>query len=173
MTSHESSHAKELPPLPEGVAPVANVETHDEEERVYLREMERRAKEYIESFQWCSSVEQQYFAAGVGFVFAVYLFDIVPATAPVSSRIWVFVGDVPLAYLPIEDAATPLEAFDQYIAGRRRWVEVALMSGSLEGRDDIPSVNVPPTPEWAEELGGRLDFLHANVREIFARGTKV
>jgi hypothetical protein len=173
MTAHDSNAPNPLPPLPEGVAPLASVEIHDESERVDLEELARRAEEYIGSFRWCASVRQQYFAGGIGFVFAIYLFDVVPARPNIPNRVWVFVGDVPLAYLSIEDAATPLEAFNKYVAGMRRWVEVARVSGSIDGRADLPPVNVPPTPEWAEELGGRLDFLDANFRELFEPGTKV
>lgn len=131
----------------------------------------RRA--YIESFRWCASVTQQYFAGGIAYIFAICVFDIVPARPDIPARSWVFVGDVPLVYLSIEDASTPLEACDSYIAGMRRWVDVARVSGSVEGRDDLPPMTVPPTPEWAEKLGGRVDFLEANVRELFVPGTKI
>jgi hypothetical protein len=167
--ANDSAAKHPLPPLPEGVAPLADVQTYDEELRKELDEMAVRAREYIESFSWCAKVEQQYFAGGTGFIFAIYLFDIVPTRPNVPSRQWVFVGDVPLAYLPVEDAETPLEAFDQYIAGMRRWIEVALVSGSVEGRDDLPPVNVDAAPKWGRELKGRMDFLEEFLRESFER----
>jgi hypothetical protein len=160
-------------PLPESVAPLADVRTFDEEERKNLEQMARTAREYICSFSWCTEVAQQYFAGGVGCVFAIYLFDITPSRADIPSRVWVFVGDVPMAYLDIQDAATPLAAFDLYVEGMRRWVKAARSGASLENRPDLPPVNVPATPEWADQLAGRLDFLVANVRDIFVSDTRM
>jgi hypothetical protein len=74
----------------------------------------------------------------------------------------------PSAYLPLSDAASPREVFETYIAGMRRWVELA-RSGKrgVAISPNIPAVNVPPTPEWAERLKVRLDGLEQAIRPFF------
>jgi hypothetical protein len=166
------THSEKEPTFtpPRGGAPLSNVETFNDEERDALNTLAGTAHNYIAKFPWCTTVKQQYFAGGIGFVLAIYLFDITPSGPHIPARVWVIVGDVPMAYLSFEDALTPLEAFDKYVAGMRRWVGAARSGASLENRDDLPAVNVPATPEWADELAGRLDMLVANVRSIFAHG---
>jgi hypothetical protein len=72
----------------------------------------------------------------------------------------VIVGDLPSAYLVTEVSKTPSAALRAYIHEIKRWVELAKKGRS--SRDVIP-VNVPPTPKWAKQLGGRLKFLERNV----------
>src|ERR1700761_8793840 len=100
MTDHESKSTKGAtsPPTPKGIAPLADVQTFDAEERASLDKLAQTARKYISSFSWCTTVQQQYFAGGIGLVFAIYLFDIVSSNPRIPARTWVFVGDVPMAY---------------------------------------------------------------------------
>ena len=72
------------------------------------------------------------------------------------------------AYLPFSDASLPREVFETYIAGMRRWVKLA-QKGDTKAitAADIPPVNVPPTPEWADKLRTRLDALEQLIRLLF------
>jgi hypothetical protein len=132
----------------------------DEEDTALLREMLERATKYISGFSWCESVVATYFAGGVGKIFAIFLFEITTRRVDVDRWEWIFVGDVPSAYLPLQDAPTKLRAFEEYIAGIKRWVEFAFQGKEPGPEDGCPPVNVPATPEWAEALGGRVQFLN-------------
>jgi len=142
------------------LVPVANIAGDDEEDTRLLRAMAEEARTYIASFSWCKQIDDGYFGGGVGGIFAVFLFHIRPVRPGVDPWMWVVVGDIPSAYLPISDASSPREVFENYIAGMNRWVERA-RKGDTKGATaaDVPPVNVPPTPEWAEKLKTRLATL--------------
>jgi hypothetical protein len=160
------THDIQLPPVP-GVIPIFAMKGEDDEDDAELHEMFDRAESYIQSFSWCTAVTASFFGVGVGKIMAIFLFRIIPSRPDVDSCIWIIDGDIPSAYLALEDCNTSLEAFDTYIAGMERWVSVARESGSVAGRPDLPPVNVPATPEWAEELASRLDVLKREFRPLF------
>jgi hypothetical protein len=80
---------------------------------------------------------------------------------------WIFVGDMPPAYLPLEDAPSKMAAFETYLKGMARWVAVAREGREPQPEDCCPAVNVPPTPERAEELDSRLRTLSEVIRPFF------
>jgi hypothetical protein len=155
-----------------GLAPSANIVGDDEQDTALLRTMAGEAMRYIRSFSWCKNVLDSYFGGGVGGIFAVFLFHIRPSRPDVDPWIWIVVGDIPPAYLPLCDCELPADVFRTYIRGMRRWVEFA-----REGRPDkppaadIPPVNVPPTPEWAEKLDQKLQGLIFLVEPFFEEGS--
>jgi len=152
------------------LVPVANIAGDDEEDTQLLRGMADEARTYITSFSWCKQIDDGYLGGGVGGIFAVFLFHIRPSGREVDRWIWVVVGDVPPAYLPLSDASSPREVFETYIDGMRRWVQRA-RNGNTEGATaaDVPPVNVPPTPEWADKLKTRLDTLEQVITPFFLR----
>jgi len=77
------------------------------------------------------------------------------------------VGDVPFAYLPVTDCKTPAEAFRKYLAGMKKWCECARLGKEGTAEQGVPPVNVPATPEWAEELDRRIPTLELLVRPYF------
>jgi hypothetical protein len=101
-------------PVP-NVVPVAQMRGDDDEDTQFLREMLEQAKNYIQSFSWCDSIVSSYFAGGVGKAFAIFLFKINSSRRDVDPWEWVFVGDIPRAYLPLEDATSKMAAFETYI----------------------------------------------------------
>ncbi len=147
------------------LVPIANLAGDGEEDTRLLRGMAEEARVFLASFSWCEETHDAYFAGGVGGIFAILLFHILPARPEVDPWMWVMVGDIPPAYLPISDASSPREAFETYIGGMRRWVKAA-RSGDKKAASaaDVPPVSVPPTPEWAEKLQVRLDSLKEIIR---------
>jgi hypothetical protein len=163
----------EQDPEPNEVLPVANVvraellEGEDDEDTALLREMFLGAKNYILSFSWCESILDSYFAAGVGKIFAIFLFNISPARPDVDKWMWIVVGDVPPAYIPLQDCGTSREVFDSYIDGMKRWVEFAREGRTATPEDCVPPVNVPPTRQRAESLDARLRLLTRLIQPFF------
>src|SRR5258708_29803823 len=134
------------------VVPVQSMTGDDEEDTMLLRAMSQEATAYLRSFGWCGDVLGSFFGGGVGGIFAVFLFHIRPLRPEVGPWIWVVVGDVPPAYLPIEDAASAAEAFKTYLCGMRKWVALAREGRGGAADDGIPPVVVPATPGWAAGL---------------------
>ena len=132
-----------------GLIPVHAMKGGDEEDTLLLQQMSGDAEAYLRSFSWCGDVQAVFFGGGVGGVFAVFLLNIQPMRPDVDPWIWVVTGDIPSAYLPIEDARTPAEVFNVYLRGMKKWVEYARSEQTETAGDDVPPVNVPATPEWA------------------------
>ncbi len=125
-----------------------------------LREMAKRAEEYISAQKWCNCVDTVYLAYGVGGVVAIFLVELTPRYPDVDPVLWVIIGDLPSAYLVIDDSPTAADALEGYLEEMTRWTE-AVKAG--ESTADLIPVNVPPTSEWAGELSGRLEFLRNKI----------
>lgn len=132
----------------------------DETETRQLRAMMKDAVAFLSSFSWCTNVEEVLFGFGVGGIVGVFLARILPSTKEIDSTLWVVVGDLPSAYLVIDESPTPKTALRTYVREMRRWVVAAKSGASVE--DCIP-VNVEPTPENAAMLEGRLKFIQEEL----------
>ena len=143
-----------------GVVPVSDMAGEDEAETALFRAMEAQARAFLSSFDWCHEIRELYFGAGVGCVLAVFFARIAPSRPDVDEFLWVVVGDIPPAYLVTDDSPTPKEALEGYIEEMRKWVTLAAQGKSSP---DVIPVNVSATPEWAETLGSRLDFIESRI----------
>lgn len=76
-------------------------------------------------------------------------------------------GHTPTAYLPLEDAKTPMQVFSTYIQGMMQWVQLARLGKQGAPEDDVPPINIPATPQWAEKLEKRLHLLRFTVQPFF------
>jgi len=142
-----------------GLVPAEEMTGEDAEDSAELRVLLDQARRYILSFSWCDSIVGSYFAVGAGKVFAIFLFHISPTRPEVDQWIWIIVGDIPSAYLPLADCRSTREVFETYIDGMNRWVKLARQGQAAGPEDRVPPVNVPATPEWAEKLDMRLRLL--------------
>jgi hypothetical protein len=75
----------------------------------------------------------------------------------------VIVGDLPPAYIVVEDNPTAADALDAYCSEMESWVE-AVRNG--ESVNELIPVNVPPSREYAEQLSGRLGYLRSKILPI-------
>jgi hypothetical protein len=151
-----------------GLVPSGSIVGDDEEDTALLRVMFDAARQYISSFSWCEAVLDSYFGGGVGGIFAVFFFHIRCSRVDVDPWIWIVVGDIPPAYLPLSDCDSPREVFRTYIHGMSRWVEFARKGqpGAATPRD-VPPIDVPPTTEWAERLNQKIYGLTLAVQPFF------
>ena len=153
------------------LAPAKDIVGGDEQDTFLLHTMADDAKRYISSFPWCKAVLDSHFGGGVGGIFAVFLFHIKPGRIDVAPWIWVVVGDIPSAYLPLTDCEAPVEVFRAYIRGMRNWIELARRGQKGTPEQGVPPVDVPATPEWAERLNQRLNGLILAVKPFFEDGS--
>ena len=96
-------------------------------------------------------------------VCSIFLSSVFASPHSYAERVWIIVGDVPPAYIVIDDAPDAASALNAYIAEMNLWIE-AVRSGRLV-EDCIP-VNVSPTQKWAERLATRMRFLSAHLNDI-------
>lgn len=145
--------------------PVALIEGEDAADTKLLREMATEAHDFICSHEWCERIDQQYLACGIGGVVAVFLVLITPRSEDIDKCLWVIVGDLPPAYIVVEDNPTALDALDAYCFEMESWIEAVDRGDSTE---DLIPVNAPATPESARQLEGRLEYLRQKVLPHFS-----
>ena len=149
-----------LPTGVTGIVPISEMMGDDAEDTALLQASYLEAKDYLLSQKWCLGIGEMYFGAGLGDVVAVFLVAIDPVPTDVDEWLWVVVGDLPPAYLVLDDCPTPIEAVQTYISLMQDWVDLA--RDGVSSVDVIPVV-VPATPENAELLQVRLDFLSSFI----------
>ena len=157
MIEKETSRRKsERPPQwATGVVPLAKVAGDTPEETLFLLDLSEAARKYLASFRWCRSVREMYFGDGIGRIIGLFLCRIVPSEKGVDEWLWVVVGDPP-AYLVTDKCKNPAESLDVYTEEMSRWIALA-RDGKSSG--ELIPVNVPATPEWADNLHTRLEMI--------------
>lgn len=131
----------------------------------YLRE----AREYLLYYEWCKDILDEYVGLFVDGIVGVFLFRIIPARPDVDEWLWVIVGDLPPAYLTCDGCPNPATALDGYIGAMSEWVEAASKGTSVA---ELIPVDVPATPDNAELLRKRLDFLDQRVLSDYQEDLK-
>jgi hypothetical protein len=147
-----------------GVGPIDGIFDDDAEEFLLLRHMARQAEDYLQEFTWCKSIREGYFGGGYGGIVAVFFFRIVPGSPKVEEWLWVIVGDLPPAWLPVDNSKTPSEALENYLWEMTRWVHFA--KRGLAPEDGFP-VDLPPTWKNAEQLEDKLKILRKAIVPAF------
>lgn len=122
----------------------------------YLRD----AKNYLSYYDWCKEIREEYVGLFVPGIVGVFLFRISPGRPEVDEWLWVIVGDLPPTYLTCDKCPNPATALDGYIGAMSEWVDAA--SSGMSVAELIP-VDVPATPENADLLRKRLDYLDQRV----------
>ncbi|SRR5260221_9048116 len=119
-----------------------------------------RARRYLEFYRWCGKIKREYVGIIRGRIIGVFLFEIEPKRPDIDSWIWVIVGDLPSAYITVDECPTAAAALDGYIGAMEEWVAAAESGCSVA---DLIPVNVPATPEWADRLKRRLQFIDREI----------
>lgn len=136
----------------------------DHEESEQLRALYEKARGFIKSFKWAGEIKDAHFGLGVADIIAIFLFELVPLAEDVDRFLWVIVGDVPPAYLVIDNASNPACALATYVAEMNNWVDAVNAGESIE--QCIP-VNGAPTKENAASLKKRLAFIEREILQCY------
>lgn len=140
----------------------------DEEETAQVREMAERAVRFLRSFDWCVDVaEVRVGDVTADSVVAVFLCRVVANRDDVPEWLWVVVGDVPPAYLVVDDAPNPASALDAYVGEMQEWVAAAKRGEPVDNLIPVLDAHgtreLPPTPQTAEGLERRLGLIDAEI----------
>jgi hypothetical protein len=150
-----------------GIVPSAQIGGESPDEVARLRADLEKARRFLLSQRWCFGIGELYFGVGLGNVASVFLAEITPKPQHVDSWLWVIVGDIPPAYLVVDDLPEPIAALKAYVVLMHEWVELARCGESSE---DVIPVNLPITQENAEMLQGRLTALEEHIIPWLAQG---
>jgi hypothetical protein len=129
-----------------------------------VRLLAERAEAFVADFAWCERVKRCSLAFAVAGVVGVFRIDLVPAAGRgADSAVWAIVGDIPSAYIVLEDGDTWQDALRGYVEEMERWVDAVRLGASIE---TLIPVTASPTREHADILAGRLAFLREHLIEV-------
>ena len=134
--------------------PAAQIESPE------VRELAETASSFVASQRWCRKVTDVRLAWACAGVLGVFQVDLQPARAEVDTTLWVVVGDLPPAYLVLDESPTWKDALRGYVAEMNRWVHAVKHGLPL---DDVIPVPAEPSDEHADMLAGRLAFIESEI----------
>jgi hypothetical protein len=140
--------------------PIKKVRRANEKDNMSLFSLKNEAISFLKHQKWCKSISNGFLGFGIAGILAIFYFQIEPSFDDVDSEVWVIVGDIPPAYISIEDNNNPYMALTGYIFEMRLWINAVKNKKAI---DDLIPVNVPPEIKYAEMLEKRLDFIEKNI----------
>lgn len=142
------------------VVPIEQMSGGDKKDIRLLKKMVVEATNYLKSHKWCPEIEKIYFGFGIGGIVAVFLFKFVEKIQRTDEFLWVIVGDLPPAYLVIDNSPTPKEALEGYCELMEDWVNAVRNGTSLK---EVYPVAASPTLEHAKMLSSRIELLRNDI----------
>ena len=121
------------------------------------------AERFLAGQRWCGRVLRVTPAFAFAGVLGVFRCSLIPSDPAADVMVWVVVGDLPPAYLAHEPGDSWQDALRGYVEELGAWV-AAVRGGAPV--DDLIPVNVPPTPEYADMLASRLEFIRTRLLEV-------
>lgn len=139
---------------------VEDLQSEDASELPAKLALVQKAKQFVAGFAWCGAVERVYAGMVIPPMVGTFLVQINATKPDVDRVLWVIVGDIPPAYLVVDEAPSPSTALEKYIELMSEWVDAVEAEKSVE---TLIPVNAPPTKEYAAMLRTRLTFLRDRV----------
>ena len=152
------------------LTPAEEIVGEDAAETDLLKGMLRDATDYLRGFQWCPPIDRVYLGCGVGGVVAVFLLHLSRQIQGIDEWLWVIEGDLPTAYLVVDQASDPVSALEVYCQLMDEWCEAVLGGRSL---DSVFPVRVEPTHNNAKALVRRLDFIRTELLPKWRAGWQI
>lgn len=132
------------------------------EETASLRRQSDMARQFLNAQHWCGGVHDVLSGLQIPDIVGVLLCRVVPAEPDVDEWLWVIVGDLPPAYIVMDNAENAEAALEAYVGEMRAWAEAVQLG---QPTDELIPVNVEPTPANADLLLGRLQLLDAYLEQ--------
>ena len=140
------------------MTPINNIKPDNDPMGLYA--FTKESTKYLSGHSWCLGIKAGFLSIGYEGILAVFYYMIEPISAKVDSNLWVIVGDIPPAYLVVDISPNGACALKNYVIEMRKWVHAAKNKLPL---DNIISVNVEPSLEYAEMLENRLEFIEERI----------
>ncbi|MGF1449021.1 MAG: hypothetical protein ACFB20_06350 [Opitutales bacterium] len=115
---------------------------------------------YLTDQKWCPPIRERFVGYAIPGVLGLYLFAFEEPVNGTEAHLWAVVGDLPSAYFVLDDVPTPVEALDTYCTLMEDWVEAVRSGGDLS---EVFPVDAAPTPDNAESLLRRMDFIREEI----------
>lgn len=122
--------------------------------------MGKEGVSYLESFEWCPPISSTRLRFGIGVVVATMT---VRLSKPIDGDVmslWVVVGDLPSAYLALEEETDPSEVLNVYCELMRDWCKAVEKGKSLS---DVFPVRAERTLEACRDLLLRVSLLEEKI----------
>jgi hypothetical protein len=132
----------------------------NDNDNLSIYSLAKEAESFLLKQKWCKKILKGYLGLGYEGIICIFYFEIEPSQKNVDKYLWVIVGDLPPAYLVIDQCPNSACALDSYIYEMGLWVQAVKNDKPL---DDIIPVNIKPSYEHADMLESRLEFLKNNV----------
>jgi len=137
-----------------------NLDYESEHELRGLEALRTEAWRYLHTYSWNPPIADLVLAFGVAPILALFLARREPGARPEDAERWVVVGNLPSMHFETDDTPTPALALRLYCAIAQDWADNVLAGRDLSESYPIP---VAPTPELAENLLGRIDFIRTKL----------
>lgn len=162
----EGQEVSNRPDRPPHVSGVKDIESaidgfDDVEDREGLRSLVDAARAFLGDQPWVISVSDLWWGIGVPPKVGVFLARM-EADEDADEYLWTVVGDLPSAYLVVDDLSNPLEALDAYCGYMEEWVTAVRAGDSL---DDVMPTGSEPTKEDAVLLEVRVRLIRRWLSE--------
>ncbi len=119
-------------------------------------EMNKKASDYLSSFDWCRQIKTSSIYLNLGSTLCVFLFEIKNSASNDDNFLWVVVGDIPSLYLDTHGPKTTAEVLEDYTNLADNWVVHIKERKSV--KDCYPFMT-EPTIEMADMLEKRSLFI--------------
>ena len=140
--------------------PEHGIRGEDKHETQELHQLLSQAKEYITNFTWCPPIVESYLGIGIGGVLGVFLFKFSKKINDTDEWLWVIEGDLPSAYLVIDEAPNACKSLEIYADLMEEW---ALKVIGSESTENFFPVNVPENKDYAKMLLSRISFIRKEI----------
>jgi hypothetical protein len=125
-----------------------------------IRQLHQRALAFLVEQSWLRRADEILVAAIFPGVLGIFLAKVVVDFNEKRESIWLFVGDIPPAYIAASSCQTPAAALEGYLGEMQAWID-AVRSG--ESTEHLIPVNAAETSDAADALEKRLDFLQERI----------
>jgi len=142
---------------------IADIQFSEETGSLYAFYQE--AISFIKNKKWCKDIEDGLVGLFAEGILAVFKFILIPVTKDIDKELWVIVGNIPPAYLVVDNAPDAISALKVYVEEMNLWVEAVQKNKET---DKLIPVNVKATKENAIDLKNRLDFITNRVIPNFS-----